>query len=109
MGRVEGPHEQDLMTASEIAAHLLESCGSLDRFDSYLFGSTLRGIGQDVDVLIVGPAGEALSQLKEEMRLAGEKLPLHILYMLPAELRRTDFVTRENCVPLAQLTAPRMS
>lgn len=97
------------MTASEIAAHLLGSCESLNHFGSYLFGSTLRGIGQDVDILIVGPSGESLSQLKEELRLAGENLPLHILFMQPGELRRTDFLARENCVPLAQLVAPTVS
>ena len=109
MGRAEGPHEQSLMTANEIAAHLLESCESLSRFDSYMFGSTLRGIGQDIDILVVGPGGNALSQLKEEMRSAGEKLPLHVLYMLPSEMSRTEFVARENCVPLAHLTSPTMS
>ena len=92
------------MTAGEIAAHLLGRCGSLDQFDAYMFGSTLRGIGEDIDILVVGPGGEALSRLKRELRAAGEFLPLHILYMQPSEQRHTDFVARENCVPLAQLT-----
>lgn len=94
------------MTASEIAAHLLRSCKSLARFDAYMFGSTLSGIGEDIDILVVGPGGEALSQLKEEMRLAGENLPLHVLYMQPSEARYTEFVVKEKCVPLAQLALP---
>lgn len=88
------------MTAGEVAAHLLGSCRSLERFDAYMFGSALRGIGEDVDILVVGPGGDALSQLKRELQVAGEFLPLHILYMLPSEERRTDFVAKEKCVPL---------
>ncbi|WP_158743801.1 nucleotidyltransferase domain-containing protein [Acidisphaera sp. L21] len=88
------------MTAGEIAAHLLGSCRSLKQFDAYMFGSTLRGIGEDVDILVVGSSGDALSQLKQELQAAGEFLPLHILYMLPSEERRTNFVTREKCVQL---------
>jgi len=93
------------MTAGEIAAHLLASCGSLEQFDAYMFGSTLRGIGQDVDILVVGPRGGALFQLKRELRVAGEFLPLHILYMLPSEERRTNFIRTENCVPLGRVAA----
>lgn len=93
------------MTAGEIAAHLLGCCRSLAKFDAYMFGSTLEGIGEDIDILVVGPGGGALSQVKQEMRLAGENLPLHILYMQPSEVRRTEFVTREKCVPLAQLAS----
>lgn len=98
-----GSHEDGLMTASEVAAHLINSCSSLEHFDAYLFGSTLRGIGEDVDILVVGPSGDALSQLKRELQAAGEFLPLHILYMLPSEERRTDFVAREKCVSLGQV------
>ena len=79
MGRSEGIPEERLITASEIAAHLLGSCESLAHFDSYMFGSTLNGIGEDIDILVIGPGGEALSQLKEK------------------------------CVPLAQLALPRTS
>lgn len=93
------------MTAGEIAVHLLECCESLARFDAYIFGSTLHGIGQDIDILVVGPGGEALSQLKTEMRSAGERLPLHILCMEPSEASRTEFVTKERCVSLVQLAA----
>lgn len=103
MGRVEGTSENGLMTACEIAAHLLAHCGSLEQFDAYMFGSTLHGIGEDIDILIVGPDGEALSRLKQELRAAGEYLPLHILCMQPSELRYTDFVARERCVSLSQL------
>lgn len=106
MGRAEGTSENGLMTASEIAAHLLGNCGSMEQFEVYMFGSTLRGIGQDVDILVVGPAGDALSKLKRELRAASEFLPLHILYMQPSEELRTAFVAREQCVQLKKLTAP---
>lgn len=91
------------MTASEIATHLLECCGSLVRFDAYMFGSTLIGVGEDIDILVVGPGGETLSQLKAEMRSAGEQLPLHILCMQPLEAQQTDFVVKERCVSLVDL------
>ncbi|QDH15965.1 hypothetical protein E3E11_03155 [Oecophyllibacter saccharovorans] len=68
-----------------------------------MFGSALRGIGEDIDILIVGPGGNALSQLKRELQVAGEFLPLHILYMLPSEERHTDFVAKEKCVSLEQV------
>lgn len=105
VGRVEEPSGISLLTASEIAVHLLRSCKSLPRFDSYLFGSTLTGIGRDIDILVVGPAGSLLTQLKEELRLAGKHLPLHIVYMLPSEACQTDFVVKERCVPLTQLAS----
>lgn len=97
------------MTAPEIAALLLDSCGSPQQFESYMFGSILLRIGEDIDILIVGPGGDALSQLKGEIHVAGANLPLHILYLLPSEADRTEFVKREKCVPLAQLarSAPR--
>lgn len=103
MGRTEGTFENGLMTASEIASHLLDNCGSLEQFEVYMFGSTLRGIGEDIDILVVGPAGDALSKLKQEMRAASEFLPLHILYMQPSEERRTEFVERQHCVHLKKL------
>ncbi len=104
MGRAKSAFENGLMTAGEIAAHLLGRCGSLKQFDAYMFGSTLRGVGEDIDILVVGPGGDTLSRLKRELQAAGEFLPLHILYMQPSEERHTDFVVRQNCVPLAQLT-----
>jgi hypothetical protein len=94
------------MNASEIASYLLSFCKSLASFESFMFGSTLNGIGHDIDILIVGPSGQALSDLKEEMRLAGENLPLHVLYMQPSEVRHTGFVASENCVSLAHLASP---
>lgn len=103
MGRVEGSPEQGLMTASEIAAYLLGKCALLEHFDAYMFGSTLHGVGQDIDILIVGPGGDLLAQLKKEIDCAGESLPLHILYMQPSEERHTKFVAREKCIPLVQL------
>lgn len=105
MGRTEGLPEQGLMTAREIAVHLLRTCTSLEHFDAYMFGSTLRGVGQDIGILIVGPGGDLLTQLKKEMHCAGESLPFHILYMQPSEERHTQFVTREKCVPLAHLAS----
>lgn len=109
MERTETSHQVGLMQASEIAVYLLSSCGSLASFDSYMFGSTLHGIGQDIDILIVGPTGEELSRLKTEISAAGTLLPLHVLYMQPAEARQTDFVAKEKCIPLTELalSAPR--
>ncbi|RJX66077.1 hypothetical protein D6858_14035 [Tsuneonella suprasediminis] len=93
------------MTASEIAVHLLGTCTSLEYFDAYMFGSTLNGFGQDIDILIVGPGGDLLAQLKKEMQCAGQNLPLHILYMQPSEECHSQFVVREKCIPLAQLAS----
>lgn len=92
------------MTAREVAAYLLESCKSLAGFESYMFGSALSGVGRDIDILVVGPGGEPLTKLKCELDLAGESLPLHLLYMLPSEANHTRFVAREKCVSLALLT-----
>ncbi len=69
------------MTAGEVAAHLLGCCETLAQFEAYMFGSTLRGSGKDIDILIVGPPGDALARLKAEMAMAEEELPLHILYL----------------------------
>ncbi len=93
------------MNPDEIAAFLLGSCISLEQFDAYMFGSTLHGIGKDVDILVVGPSGDALSKLKLELRAAGECLPLHILYMQPSEEQQTDFVARQKCISLKTLAA----
>ena len=91
------------MEARDVAIYLLESCKSLDDFESFMFGSSLFGVGSDFDILIVGPSGEQLCRLKAELRLAGSELPLDILYMLPAEARDTNFVQREKCISLVQL------
>lgn len=107
MGRTEVSPEQELMTAKRVACHLLDLCGSLEHFDAYMFGSALHGVGEDIDILIVGPAGDLLAQLKTELRLAGEQLPLHILCMQPSEEKRTQFVARENCIPLEQLATAK--
>ncbi|WP_338893835.1 nucleotidyltransferase domain-containing protein [Sinorhizobium meliloti] len=103
MGRVEGASEERLMTAGEVASHLLNSCGSLREFESFMFGSALFGVGSDYDLLIVGPPGEPLSRLKAEIELAGEELPLDVLYMLPTEAEETEFVLNEGCITLSQL------
>lgn len=91
------------MTAQEVARHLLKSCKSLRDFESFMFGSSLLGIGSDFDILIVGPSGEPLSRLKAELRLAGKELPLDVLYMLPAEAEETGFIMSEGCITLLQL------
>lgn len=91
------------MSASEVAAYLLTSCPSLEHFKAYMFGSALSGVGADIDILIVGPGGTLLSQVKSELHSAGEALPLHLLCMSPSEALHTQFVAREKCVPLSQL------
>lgn len=103
MGPVKSAVAEPLMTASEVARHLLKSCESLRGFESFMFGSSLFGVGSDFDILIIGPSGEPLSRLKAELRLAGKELPLDVLYMLPAEEEETEFVRREKCIALAQL------
>jgi hypothetical protein len=98
------------MKPGAIAAHLLKCCGSLANFDAYMFGSTLNGVGVDIDILVIGPSGEALSNLKAEMRSAGDQLPLHILCMLPSEAEQSEFMLKVQCVPLVELAksaAPR--
>jgi hypothetical protein len=94
------------MTACQVARYLLECCESLCDFESFMFGSSLSGVGNDFDVLIVGPGGEPLSRLKAEIQVAASELPLDVLYMLPAEAEVTEFVARERCIPLAQLATP---
>ena len=103
MGPVKSAVAEPLMTASEVARYLLKSCESLRGFESFMFGSSLFGVGSDFDILIVGPSGEPLSRLKAELRLAGKELPLDVLYMLPAEAEETQFVRHEECIALAQL------
>lgn len=108
MRRAEGSTEQGLMTASEISVHLLGACASPEHFDAYMFGSTLHGFGQDIDILVIGPGGGLLAQIKKEMQCAGQSLPLHILYMQPSEECHSQFVARESafrssnllCLPL---------
>ncbi|MBZ7927081.1 nucleotidyltransferase domain-containing protein [Ensifer adhaerens] len=103
MGRLEGDYEEGVMSAADVARHLLKTCGSLRDFQSYMFGSSLFGIGSDYDILIVGPSGEPLSRLKAEIGIAGEELPLDVLYMLPSEAEKTGFVVNEGCVTLSQV------
>lgn len=91
------------MTACEVARYILRSCESLREFESYMFGSSLFGVGSDFDILIVGPSGEPLSRLKAELGLAGKELPLDVLYMLLAEAEETRFVTSAGCISLSQL------
>ena len=91
------------MSARDVARHLVNCCGALQEFESFMFGSSLFGVGSDFDILIIGPPGEPLSRLKEEMRVAGRELPLDVLYMLPAEARETEFVARAGCIALGEL------
>ncbi|MBP1874057.1 hypothetical protein J2Z19_003781 [Ensifer adhaerens] len=95
------------MTASEVASLILSSCPSMTGFEPYMFGSSLRGVGADIDILVVGPPGEPLVRLKAEMANAGEELPLHVLYMLPSEAVETGFVENEGCVALLELAGHR--
>lgn len=105
MGRVEGAVADQLMTAQEVASHLLRTCRSLQDFESFMFGSSLSGVGCDYDILVIGPSGEHLSKLKAEMRIAGKELPLDVLYMLPTEAAETDFVKSAGCIALWQLAS----
>jgi len=93
------------MTANEVAVYLIKHCGSLAHFDSYMFGSTLEGVGHDIDILIIGPSSDLLSCLKQELMAAGRELPLDILYMQPSEVIETDFVNREKCIKLSVLAS----
>lgn len=104
MGRAERLHKDSLMTPRDVARHLIGSCKSLRHFQSFMFGSSLYHAGScDFDILIVGPPGEKLSQLKVELRAAGEELPLDILYMLPIEAEETRFIARTGCITLNEL------
>lgn len=103
MERVERASGAGMMSADEVAIHLLASCPSLKNFEAYMFGSAVTGVGADIDILIVGPSGSLLSEVKSELRAAGQALPLHVLCMLPSEAIHTQFVAKETCVPLAQL------
>jgi hypothetical protein len=93
------------MAANEIAAFLIKNCGSLNAFDSYMFGSTLAGIGHDIDILVIGSSGEELFVLKQEFMVVGRELPLDVLYMQPSEAVETDFVNREGCIELSVLAS----
>jgi hypothetical protein len=92
------------MNAHEVAKFLLTSCPTLSLFTSYMFGSSLNGLGSDFDILIVGPSGDKLKQLKGGIKHAGIALPLDVLYMLPEGAEETNFALRENCIPLENLS-----
>ncbi|CAH6030096.1 hypothetical protein ACU27_20865 [Klebsiella variicola] len=91
------------MSVNDVARHLLKTCNSLKFFECFMFGSSLLGVGTDYDILVIGPAGEALIQLKAELKIAGAELPLDILYMLPKEAEETDFIVKQKCVSLSHL------
>ncbi|NTG00793.1 hypothetical protein G6L33_11145 [Agrobacterium rhizogenes] len=95
------------MAASEVASFILSACPSIADFELYMFGSSLRGVGEDIDILVVGPSGDTLAQLKKELGRAGEELPLHILHMLPSEAAETCFVGNEGCVALLELAGQK--
>lgn len=105
MGRAARNIKTMLMDAYKVARHLLLSCESLRHFESYMFGSSLFGVGSDFDILIVGPSGESLSRLKAELGVVADELPLDVLFMLPEEAVATKFVARQGCIALARLAA----
>lgn len=109
MERIERASGSVMMSANEVATHLLTTCPSLEHFEAFMFGSTVTGVGVDIDILIVGPGGSLLSEVKRELRSAGEALPLHVLCMLPSEALHTQFVAREKCVPLSHLAMASLS
>lgn len=49
VGHFKGALGAGLMSASEVAVHLLTSCPSLEHFEAYMFGSAIEGIGADID------------------------------------------------------------
>lgn len=103
MGRVETFDYSLIMSASDVARYLLDTCPALSFFESFMFGSSLFGVGSDYDILIVGPSGKLLLQLKAELKFAGAELPLDILFMLPMEAKETCFVANQKCVSLQKL------
>lgn len=105
MGSSKNTVATPLMTAHQVAKHLLKSCKTLQEYDCFMFGSSLLGVGSDFDILIIGPPGESLFRLKAELKFAGTELPLDILYMLPAEAEETAFIINEGCISLSQLAA----
>lgn len=105
MGRFETTVTGKVMTAGEVADYLLKTCKTLQKYESYMFGSSLYRTGSDFDILIVGPCGETLSLLKLELAVAGKELPLDILYMLPAEAQGTNFITKQGCIKLSELAS----
>jgi len=103
VGWDEGILEGRLMTAVEISNHLLQNCDAFSEFSAYMFGSTLYGVGSDIDILIVGPSGASLSRLKRQLAVAGRNLPLDILIMQPSEAEETRFIKKEQCVLLSKI------
>ena len=94
----------ELMNASQIATYLLNSCNSLKNFDAFMFGSTLYGLGNDIDILIVGSDRTQLFTLKKELKEAANELPLDVLFMLPSEALETDFINKYGCISLYELS-----
>lgn len=103
MVRTQGINSSPLISVSDVARHLLKTCPALKFYECFMFGSSLLGVGTDYDILVIGPSGEVLTQLKAELKLAGAELPLDILYMLPQEAEETDFVVKQKCVSLTHL------
>lgn len=103
MGRSEVFALTPTMSACEVAKYLFDSCISLKEFDSYMFGSSILGVGNDFDILVIGTSTASIEKLKSEMEIAGKELPLDVLYMLPTEALETEFIEREGCVSLAHL------
>lgn len=70
-----------------------------------MFGSSLRGLGEDYDILIIGSDRKRLFELKKEISVLKKQLPLDVLYMTPHEAKETDFVQLQGCVTLQCLLA----
>lgn len=92
-----------VMSAAEVAKHLIEACSSLSYFESFMFGSSLKGVGADFDLLFVGPEGDLLAKLKAELHDAGRELSLDVVFMSPSEASETEFVATTSCVSLWEL------
>lgn len=92
------------MTAEEVACYLLHTCKTLYKFESFMFGSSLHGIGSDFDILVIAPSDANLSCLKSELKFAGQILPLDILFMLPEEAQATNFIIKYGCISLYELS-----
>jgi hypothetical protein len=103
VGRIQRIHEKPLTIAKKIAFHIIEGCPSLNNTETYMFGSTLNGIGHDVDILVIYHDIKALIRIKEEIAKVSESLPLHVLYLDQKEAIETDFVVQQRCVPLSKL------
>lgn len=103
MGRVERHISIKIKTAAEVAGLLLESCPNISCFEAYMFGSSLKSVGADYDLLFVGGSQAKIIQLKKELQPIEMNLPLDVLFMSSEEAAETDFVVQQGCVLLKNL------